>query len=70
MNIGEQIMNDIIEAGLLQAESRDVIVWASNAPEVLEAIVMKCAPELIRRVKEATEVWNNHQETVNRSGKK
>lgn len=49
MTLGEQIMNDIIEAGLLRADSKDVIVWAANSAEVLEAIVLPYASELIRQ---------------------
>lgn len=56
MNIGQELLSEIIEAGLVRAECKDLIVWASNSDEVLEAIAFKFAPELIRQAKDRAEI--------------
>lgn len=55
MSIGTEIMEEIIDAGLVRAECEGLCVWAANTAEVLEAIVLKYAPKITADIKTDSE---------------
>lgn len=46
MSAGQAIMEEIIRAEIVRAHCEGLCVWAANSAEVLEAIVVKYAPEV------------------------